>query len=320
MITTEITILINRKSDINVIKRAIVSQRLQSPVYIIEYDNHYQINVSSDYEHWELDNAILACFPNYEFTSHLASGKKEIRLQLSRYQSEFSIDGWGRQIEDPLNETKYLVRKAEKRTINFNPEVKVLFGEEEQTYYINIVSGIKRSTQEQGFLILNDFKSKNREVEILEKKLYKTVEEALYSAIDKMKEVSEKDFHEHLTKKQKEKRAKEKLPRKIIRNFIVSCNKNDFENILNHLSDDFIFELKVSWRQKLICNGKQEFEQYIRSLNQNLCGQDFKIKSTWHFDASGAITVSIQYYELAENQDGSTKNYLRQSQLTFRIK
>ncbi len=27
-----------------------------------------------------------------------------------RYQSELSTDGWGRQIENPLNETKYLVK------------------------------------------------------------------------------------------------------------------------------------------------------------------------------------------------------------------
>jgi len=42
----------------------------------------------------------------YEFTSSLERGRKEISIEISRYQSEFSTDGWGRRIENPLNETQ----------------------------------------------------------------------------------------------------------------------------------------------------------------------------------------------------------------------
>lgn len=93
MIETEITISVNRKSDIDSIKQKIIESRIQFPIYIFEYENHYQINFTSDYEEWELDSAILDCFSEYEFTTDLERGRKEIRLQISRYQSELSTDG-----------------------------------------------------------------------------------------------------------------------------------------------------------------------------------------------------------------------------------
>jgi len=58
-----------------------------------------------------LDTLILSGFPEYEFITDLEKGRKEIRLQISRYQSELSTDGWGRRIENPLDETKYLIKK-----------------------------------------------------------------------------------------------------------------------------------------------------------------------------------------------------------------
>ena len=112
MIETEISISINRKSDIDVIKKIIIDANISSPIYIYEYESHFNLALTSDYEQWELDSAILECFPEYEFTSELSNGKKEIRLQLSRYQSELSTDDWGRPIDNPLDETKYLIKKS----------------------------------------------------------------------------------------------------------------------------------------------------------------------------------------------------------------
>ena len=106
MIETEISITVNRKSDITLLEQTIVGNKFQFPVYIREYEFSYQINFTSDYEEWELDTAILNSFPGYEFTTDLEKGRKEIRVQISRYQSELSTDGWGRRIENPLDETK----------------------------------------------------------------------------------------------------------------------------------------------------------------------------------------------------------------------
>ena len=126
MIETEISITVNRKSDIDLIKQKIVENKFQFPIYIREYEFSYQINFTSDYEEWELDTAILDSFPGYEFTTDLEKGRKEIRIQIIRYQSELSTDGWGRRIENPLNETKYLVKTSASKPEKFSPKIKVL--------------------------------------------------------------------------------------------------------------------------------------------------------------------------------------------------
>ena len=71
MIETEISITVNRKSDITLLEQTIVGNKFQFPVYIREYEFSYQINFTSDYEEWELDTAILNSFPGYEFTTDL---------------------------------------------------------------------------------------------------------------------------------------------------------------------------------------------------------------------------------------------------------
>jgi hypothetical protein len=106
MIETEVSIVINRKSDIDLIEQKIIESKIQFPVYIREYEFSYQINFTSDYEEWELDTAILNLFPGYEFTTDLEKGRKEIRVQISRYQSDLCTDGWGRLLDNPLDETK----------------------------------------------------------------------------------------------------------------------------------------------------------------------------------------------------------------------
>ena len=125
MIETEISIIVNRKSDITLLEQKIIENKFQFPVYIREYEFSYQINFTSDYEEWELDTAILNNFLGYEFTTDLEKGRKEIRIQLTRYQSELSTDGWRRQIENPLNETKYLVKTSASKSEKFNAKVKV---------------------------------------------------------------------------------------------------------------------------------------------------------------------------------------------------
>lgn len=323
MIETEITILVNRKSDIEVIKQEIIAAKIQFPIYLLEYENSYQLNLTSDYEEWELDTALLRCFPDYEFTSDLEKGRKEIRLQLSRHQSEFSTDGWGRQIENPLNETKYLIKKSDHKPEKFSPEIKVLFGAEEQSYHINIIDGINRSTDEKGFLLLNEFRAdnrKNKEVEVLKDKLYKTTAEAFHWGIYKMKELVDQDFEKYTAAKKKEKREHEKIPRKMIRDFINSCNKTDYEGILKYLANDFVFMKKVNWQQIQKFEGIGELEKYIKSPDQELCSQDFKIRSSWYFDPSGMITIGIKHYPVVTSEETKFNNLLKYKQMVFEFR
>ena len=319
MIETEITISINRKSDEDLIRQKIIDREIQFPIYVLEYENHYQLNFISDYEEWELDSAILECFPEYEFTSELERGRKEIRLQLSRCQSELSTDGWGRRIENPLNETKYLIKKANNKPERFNPKIKVLFEDTEQHYYINIVDGINKTSGEKGFLLLNEFKTKNDvdEGEILKDRLYKSPLEAFDSGYYKMQKLVSLDFIEYIENKKKGLREQQKVPRKIIRDFINSCNKSENEGIFKNLDESIIFEKRINWQTKVRIEGIKELKEYIKSPNQDLCAKNLKIRSSWDFNFP-IVTIGVKFFPVStDNVKGNIQQY---RQIRFELK
>lgn len=319
MIETEITILINRKTDIDILKKSIIDSKIQFPIYIFEYENHFQIRFESDYEEWELDTIILNCFTEYEFTTDLEKGRKEVRLQISRYQSELSTDDWGRRIENPLNETKYLIKKSNTIPEKINPQIKVLFEGKEQGYYINIVNGINKATGEKGFLLLNDFKSKNEnnEADILKDRLYKSPIEALQFGYYKMQDLVNQDFAEYVERQKKELRELYKIPRKIIRDFISSCNKSDTEEIFKNLDENITFEKRINWQIKERVDGLKNFKEYIASPNQVLCAKNFKIRSSWNIKLP-VITIGVKYYPIST--DNGNNNVQQYRQITFELK
>lgn len=316
MIETEISITVNRKPDINLIEQKIIENKFQFPIYIREYEFSYQINFTSDYEEWELDTAILNSFPGYEFTKNLEKGRKEIRIQIMRYQSELSTDGWGRQIENPLNETKYLVKTSASKPEKFSPKIKVLFEDKEEYYFINIVDGINKTTDEKGFLLLDDFKTKNEDgnAEILKDKLYKYPQEAFQWGFYKISDVVENDFNIYLENKKKEIRAIQKLPRKIIRDFINACNSSDESNILKHLDEQIIFEKRKNWKTIFEVEGISKFKEYLSSSEQELCGKDFKIRSSWNFNLPN-VTIGVKYFP--SSVDKGSKFNLKYEQMTI---
>ncbi|MFC4685868.1 hypothetical protein ACFO4P_02855 [Epilithonimonas pallida] len=303
MIETDISITINRKSDINKIEEKIIENKIRFPVYIREYEFSYQINFTSDYEEWELDTAILDCFPEYEYTADLEKGRKEIRIQISRYQSEFSTDGWGRRIENPLDETKYLVKKSAKKVEKFNPVIKVLFDDHEQYYYVNIVTGINKATEEQGFLLLDDFKTKNEDdsAYILKDKLYKSPLEAFHSGYYKIHDLVDADFSVFQEDKKKAIREVQKLPRKIIRDFINACNNSVIDDILKNLDENISFEKRTNYVTDNRVQGIIEFKKYLETSEQQLCGKNFKIRSAWSFKLP-FVDVGVKYYPISIGQ------------------
>lgn len=320
MIETEITILIYRKSDLDTIKEKICRRKVSVPIFIIEYENHYEIKLSSDYEEWELDSAISECFPDYEFTTDMAGGKKEIRAQIARYQSEFSTDGWGGQIENPLNEVKYLIKKVNKTPEKFNPKVKVLFQENIQDYCINIVNGENKATGEKGYLLLNYFKEKGEEnstAEVLKDRLYKSPIEAFYYGFLKLQEIVTKDFKDFEDQKKKELRDEQKLPRKIIREFINSCNSFHIDGIVKNLTDNIVYERRINWQRELKIEGINKFIEFIKSSDQELCSKNFKIRSQWNFNSFG-ITIGVKFFPTLT--DSGTNTFLKYKQFSFVLK
>jgi hypothetical protein len=321
MVETEITIIVNRKADIDQVKEEIIGQKIQFPIFIFEYENHFQLKLSSDYEQWEFDTAILNCFPDYEFTSNIEKGRKEIRMQISRYQSELATDNWGRPIENLLRETKYLIKKSNNKSERINPNIKVLFESDEQDYYINLVNGINKNTEEKGFLLQNEFKAKYDvgKAEILKDRLYKTPQEALQCGYYRMQELVNDDFKEYIENKKKKIRKQQRLPRKIIRDFINFCNEGNQEGILKKIDKNIIFEKRANCERKLLLEGIKEFEEYINSPNQELCNRDFKISSTWDFKPS-SITIGIKYLQFSNNQGKEEYNVLNFGKITFELK
>lgn len=323
MIETEISILVNRKTDIDIIKESIIDSEIQFPVYIIEYESYYQIRFESDYEEWELDNKILDCFPEYEFTDDLEKGRKEIRLIISRHQCELSTDGWGRRIQNPLDETKYLIKKSIKKTNEktewFNPEIKILFNRDIQNYYINIVNGIDNSTGEKGFILLDEFKTqdKNNEADIFKDTLYKSQSEAFQYGYYKMQKTVNQDFAEHIALQKKKIRELHKIPRKIVRDFINLCNKSNTEEILKNLDQNIVFVKRVNWQITEAIEGIENFKNYIVSENQDLCAKNFKIRSSWNIKLP-IIEIGVKYYPTLTNNDGNSIQQYRQ--ITFELK
>lgn len=319
MIETEITILINRKSDIDIIRKKIIDRKIIFPVYLFEYESYFTLTFSSDYEEWELDKAILDSFPNYEFSSNLKKGRKEIRLQISRFQSELSTDSWGRPIENPLNETKYLIRKTNKEAEKFNPHIRVLFENEEKDYYINIVPGINKKSGNEGFLLLNEFKKYERDskTEHFKDRLYSTPLEAFQCGFYKMQDLVNQDFKKFRENKKRQIRKQQKTPRKLIRDFIKSCNNNDISGILKDLCDDIIFEKRFNWQTELTIKGKEKFKEYIESFNQDFCGRELKIKSSWDFEDS-YVKIYVHFFP-KKNDEQIKTNTLQSRQFKFEI-
>ncbi len=320
MIETEITILINRKSDIDLVKEKIINAKIQFPIYLFEFESHYKLTFKSDYEEWELDKVILDSFPDYEFTSDLEKGRKEIRLQISRYQSELSTNDWGRPIENPLNETKYLIRESKNQVERFNPVVKVLFDNNERDYYINIVKGVDRNSGKEGFLLLNEFKTnkKDSKTEFFKDSLYSTPIEAFQFGFYKMQDLVNQDFNQFAENKKKEISKQQKIPRKLIRDFIKSCNNNDISGILKDLDDSVTFEKRVNWQTVFSIKRKEEFKEYVESSNPDFCGRKLEIKSTWNFNKS-AVTISVHFFPKI-NDEQILVNTLQSRRFTFEIK
>lgn len=323
MIKTEISIFVNRKTDIDTVKESIIDSAIQFPIYMIEYESYYHIRFESDYEEWELDTKILNSFPEFEFTEDLEKGRKEIRLIISRNQCELSTDGWGRRIQNPLDETKYLIKKSIKKTIEkpewFNPEIKILFNREIQNYYINIVKGIDNSTGEKGFILLDEFKTqdKNNGADVFKDTLYKSPSEAFQYGYYKMQKTVNQDFAEHIALQKKKIKELHKIPRKIVRDFINSCNKSNTEEILKNLDLNIVFVKRVNWQITEAIQGIENFKNYIVSENQDLCAKNFKIRSSWNIKLP-IIEIGVKYYPTLMDTDNNRFQEYRQ--ITFELK
>ncbi|MDF0716548.1 hypothetical protein PY092_10345 [Muricauda sp. 334s03] len=212
MIETYLNLTVNRKTDIELIQGLLREHEIKAPIVIVEFEDRYEINFTSEYEQWELESEILKAFPEYEFTQSLGKGRKEIRLEFSRQQSSLSSDNWGRPLENPIDETKYLVKRTQQKIIKFSPQVKVLLGDTDEFYYINIIGGVDKVNNRTGYLVLNDFREfdKDKEAGFLKNELHETPMEAFRAGVRQINYLAESDYEEYLKVKKRNKRKKKK--------------------------------------------------------------------------------------------------------------
>ena len=117
-----------------------------------------------------------------------------------------------------------------------------------------------------------------------------------------MSKVVDQDFGTYLENKKKEIREIQKLPRKIIRDFINACNSSDESNILKNIDENIIFEVRKNWKTLFEIEGLSKFKEYLNSSDQQLCGKNFKIRSSWSFSLPN-VTIGIKYFPPATEQD-----------------
>lgn len=309
MVETNLTIIVNQKSDIEFIKQIVTQNRVHYPVYIFEYEFHYQIRFTSDNEEWNLNTVIEENMPDYNFVTELYGGSSEIRMQISRYQNPYSLDGWGGPIESSVNQTCYLIKRGGEEVEKYSPAVEVLFLGESKQYFIHIINGINKATDEKGFLISKDFKNSERikNSEFYADTLYRDEVEAFQHGYYKLQEEVQDDFAKFIDDQNKAIREQRKIPRKLVRGFINSCNKADVDTILKGLDQNFVFERQIDWNCQLKIEGPSEMERYLRSGEHDLFSNNFKIRSSWDFK-NDKVFIGVKYYPKNERDSDSPQS------------
>lgn len=201
MIENTINLTIYRKTDISLVQEALKKQDIQFPVFIREYQNCYRIHFISDYEEWGLETLFLESFPDWEFTSCPGNGKKEIRISFHRYQCRLSADSWGRPLENPLDEVKYLIKKKNLEPLKYNPEVQVLFGYSEEFFKVEIVPGKNKHTGEVGYLVLNNLENEENELKFLKNQLFENPHKAFMEGLNEIERIADKKLHKYFKRK-----------------------------------------------------------------------------------------------------------------------
>lgn len=212
MIENYLSLNVNRKEDIELIEKVLKDQKIDVPIFILEFENCFKINFTSEYEQWELEREIINVFPDYEFTENLGKGRKEIRIQLSRKQSPLSTDDWGRPLETHIDETKYLIKKSNESFEKFTPQVKVLFESSERYYFVNIIKGINRVNDKKGFLLLNEYNvfDTKKDCGFFQNELFETPIAAYWSGISQIEQLANLEFIEYIKEQKKLRRKKRK--------------------------------------------------------------------------------------------------------------
>jgi hypothetical protein len=204
-------IYINSFEDFETVVSIIRRQYIDNPVFIIDHNSSYSISFESDYEQYEMIKEIEAAFPEYERVDGIGLGISDVQMIVSRVQSAFSTDDWGRRLNtDNTDTTFYFVKRTPETTSSElpNPNIKVLLGKTEQIVYnINIANGMNPKTEEKGYLLLKD-KVEGQERELLLNNLYKSKNDAFWGGYQEMRHTIEKQYEDYKDSQKRKKKNK----------------------------------------------------------------------------------------------------------------
>lgn len=209
MMETNITIALNNKEDIENVELILKGENIQAPIVIVELRGSFQISFKAEYEYFELDDALALGFEDYELTADVGVGTQEIKMQIHRWQSFLPFDDWGQKTDrPPLDKTTYLVKKQDEGPTKFNPNVRVLFGEDERVYRINIAPGRYASSETRGYFLLDSFEDVsnediNAQEDLIVGKLHESLSEAFWAGINRLESHVETEYEKYRRSKKK---------------------------------------------------------------------------------------------------------------------
>jgi hypothetical protein len=171
----EISVL---KEDFKQVYEIIKAYEFDFPVFLIESETTIGIEFVSVYEEYEFIKDIEESFTGYDFVEKLVPGEHNIKMTVHRSQAHYASFGV---VENPLDETFFLVKTPSKDKREINPEIGVFHRQEVESYFINIINDTERDVK--GFRTLNDYENYLYGKEI-EPNLYNTFHRRLSEAYE----------------------------------------------------------------------------------------------------------------------------------------
>lgn len=214
MSNLSINLILNQKEHLKLLVNTIKKYNIDSPVYLIEYDDCISFDMETDYEQYEMIEDFVREFPDFELVEDVNNGQEDILLIISRSRSPFA-DGWDSRWSEDRNSKSYLVRKRERkvsRPLGYN--LVVLFGEDVKKYPLYICTCHQPATGRDGFLVVRDDPEENPDTEIISR-LFDTPTAAFFEAHRLKQPEVEKDYQEYQTSKKKTRKRKKKAAKDV---------------------------------------------------------------------------------------------------------
>ena len=76
------------------------------------------------------------------------------------------------------------------------------------------------------------------------------------------------------------------------------------------INSNVIFEKRFQNKTKIQIEGIRQFEEYLKSRNQDLCSKNFKIRSSWDINLP-SIRIGVKFLSLVPDHSNSSLKYLQ---------